>query len=111
MGNPHGTHVKQVDKNRMGPIWVKMWAGSGTHMKQVDRNGMGPRWAEMRARSGGNVGRIWDPYGQPTWDPYKTDGKNRVGPICVAHVFVLAGLVSKVLSVSPPIVCHSSGKK
>ena len=21
-GNPHGIHMKQVDKNRMGPIWV-----------------------------------------------------------------------------------------
>ena len=59
MGNPHGTHMKQVDKPRMGPIWVEMWARSGkmwaisgthmgnlhgTHVEQVDKTHMGPKW-------------------------------------------------------------------
>ena len=56
MGNPHGTHVKQVDKTRMGPIWVEMWA-----------------------RSGENAGNMLDPYGQPTWDPYETGGQTTYG--------------------------------
>ena len=56
MGNPPRNHIKQVDKNRLGP-----------------------RWAERRARSGENVGRIWDPYGQPTRDPYGTGGQKPYG--------------------------------
>ncbi len=56
MGNPHGTHMKKVDKNRIGPIWVI-----------------------MRAISGQNVGRIWDPYGQPIWDLYETGAQKPYG--------------------------------
>ena len=41
IGNPLGTHMKQVDKNCMGPIWVELWA----------------RYVET-------VCRICDPYGQ-----------------------------------------------
>ena len=40
---------------------------------------MGPIWVEMWARSGENVGKIWDPYGQPTWDPYETGGQTTHG--------------------------------
>ena len=28
IGNPLGTHMKQVDKNCMGPIWAELWARS-----------------------------------------------------------------------------------
>jgi len=39
IGNPHGTHMKHVDKNCMGPIRAELWA----------------RYVET-------VCRIWDPY-------------------------------------------------
>ena len=57
IGNPHGTHMKQVDKNCMGPIWAELWA-----------------------RSVETVCRIWDPYGQPTWEPYEAGGQKPYGP-------------------------------
>ena len=52
----------------------------GTLLKQADQHRTGPYWAEMLAISGENVGRIWDPYGEPTWDPYETGGQKPYGP-------------------------------
>ena len=42
LGNTHGTIMKQADKKRTGLLKAEIWAGSGE-----------------------NMGRIWDPYGQP----------------------------------------------
>jgi len=51
----------------------------GTLLKQADQHRTGPYWAEMLAISEENVGRIWDPYGEPTWDPYENGGQKPYG--------------------------------
>ena len=54
-------------------------------MKQADNNRTGRLKAEIWARSGENLGKIWDQYGQPTWDPYETGVQKlygTVGKIC-----------------------------
>ena len=56
MGNQRGTLLKQADQHRTGPYWAEMWAISGE-----------------------NVGRIWDPCGEPTWDPYENGGQKPYG--------------------------------
>ena len=63
MGNQRGTLLKQADQHRTAPYWAEMWAISGE-----------------------NVGRIWDPCGEPTWDPYENGGQKPYGPIWVAHM-------------------------
>ena len=77
IGNPHGTHMKHVDKNCLGPIWTELWAimwtlcaGSGTHMGS-------PHGTHMKQVDKKRMALIW------------------VAHICVAHVCVLAGFISK----------------
>ena len=60
------------------PLWpFKVGNQHGTLLKQADLYCTGPYWAEMWDISGENVGRIWGPYGEPT---YETGGKKPYGP-------------------------------
>ena len=79
LGNPRGTLLKQADQNRTGPYWEEMWTISGNphglRMKQMDKHRIGPN---MGCSYGAHIVAQMG----PKW----------------GHVFVLTGLISKLLS-------------
>ena len=62
------------------------WANRVGPFKTGGPKPTGPYWAEMWAISGENVGRIWDPYGEPYGTHMKQVEKTRMGPTCFAHM-------------------------
>ena len=103
MGNPHGTHMEQVDKNRIGDHEGNVWAGTGTHMgnprgahiKQVDKNRMGPRWAgKIWGKCGQDLGPIWAIHMKQMDKNHMGDNEGNIcakcgqdlGPIWATHV-------------------------